>query len=73
MMAGTQAMADGGYLPFRRVLPQLALLSSLFLLNFLSRIIFAPLLPQIEQELGFGHTVSGSFFCGFPLVISPRC
>jgi NNP family nitrate/nitrite transporter-like MFS transporter len=62
MTAGTQAMADGGYLPFRRVLPQLALLSSLFLLNFLSRIIFAPLLPQIEQELGFGHTVSGSFF-----------
>jgi len=62
MTTGTQATANGGYLPFRRVLPQLAFLSSLFLFNFLSRIIFAPLLPQIEQELGFGHTVSGSFF-----------
>ena len=51
-----------GYLPFRRILPQLVLLSSLFLLNFLSRIIFSPLLPKIEQELGFSHTVAGSFF-----------
>jgi len=62
MTTGTQATENGGYLPFRRVLPQLAFLSSLFLLNFLSRIIFSPLLPQIERELGFGHTVSGSFF-----------
>lgn len=50
------------YLPFRRVLPQLLFLSFIFLLNFLSRIIFSPLLPRIEQELGFGHAVSGSFF-----------
>ena len=51
-----------GYLPFGRILPQLVLLASLFLLNFLSRIIFSPLMPQIEQELGFSHTVAGSFF-----------
>ncbi|MBB5348782.1 MFS transporter [Desulfoprunum benzoelyticum] len=62
MTIGTQATENGGYLPFRRVLPQILFLSSLFLLNFLSRIIFSPLLPQIERELGFGHTVSGSFF-----------
>jgi len=62
MTIGSQATENGGYLPFRQVVPQLVFLSSLFLLNFLSRIIFAPLLPQIEQELGFGHTVSGSFF-----------
>ncbi len=51
-----------GHLPFRRILPQLILLSMLFLLNFLSRIIFSPLLPQIEHELGFSHAVAGSFF-----------
>lgn len=62
MTIATQATENGGYLPFRQVLPQLLFLASLFLLNFLSRIIFSPLLPQIEQELGFGHTVSGSFF-----------
>jgi NNP family nitrate/nitrite transporter-like MFS transporter len=50
------------YRPFRRVLPQLLFLACIFFLNFLSRIIFAPLLPLIEQELGFGHAVSGSFF-----------
>jgi NNP family nitrate/nitrite transporter-like MFS transporter len=50
------------YLPFRRILPQLILLSLLFLLNFLARIIFSPLLPQIERELGFSHAVAGSFF-----------
>lgn len=50
------------YRPFRRVLPQLLFLAFIFFLNFLSRIIFSPLLPRIEQELDFSHAVSGSFF-----------
>ena len=62
MAVGSCSPERDEYLPFRRLLPQLVLLSSLFLLNFLSRIIFSPLLPKIEMELGFSHTVAGSFF-----------
>jgi len=38
------------------------LLSSIFLLNFLGRVILAPLLPTIERDLGVGHAEAGSLF-----------
>ncbi|MEA2059776.1 MAG: MFS transporter [Thermodesulfobacteriota bacterium] len=38
------------------------LLTGIFLLNFLGRIILAPLLPAIEQDLQISHTYSGSLF-----------
>lgn len=47
---------------FRAALPALFFLSFLFLLNFTSRVIFAPLLPLISGELGLTHADSGSFF-----------
>ena len=47
---------------FRSVLPGLLLLSLIFLFNFVSRVIIAPLLPEIEQQLGLSHAASGSFF-----------
>lgn len=50
------------YQPFAAVLPGILLLTFVFLLNFISRLIFAPLLPLVEQELGLSHTDSGSFF-----------
>jgi NNP family nitrate/nitrite transporter-like MFS transporter len=34
----------------------------IFLLNFISRIIFSPLLPSIEKELGISHGQAGFFF-----------
>ena len=37
-------------------------LASIFFLNFLSRIILAPLLPTIEQDLGISHGTAGSLF-----------
>jgi NNP family nitrate/nitrite transporter-like MFS transporter len=37
-------------------------LASIFYLNFISRIIFAPLMPEIEKSLGISHTQSGAFF-----------
>ena len=40
----------------------LFLLVSIFYLNFVARIILAPLLPIIEQELGLGHGQAGSLF-----------
>ena len=37
-------------------------LVAIFLLNFISRIIFSPLLPTIEKELEIGHGQAGFFF-----------
>ncbi|MGH7828152.1 MAG: MFS transporter [Candidatus Binatia bacterium] len=34
----------------------------MFLINFIARIIFSPLLPTIERELGISHGQAGSFF-----------
>ena len=38
------------------------LLTGIFFLNFLSRIILAPLLSTIETDLGLGHGEAGSLF-----------
>lgn len=43
------------------VLP-LFLLVFIFYLNFVSRVIMAPLLPIVEADLGFGHGQAGSLF-----------
>lgn len=48
--------------PFRSALPHLLLLTAIFFLNFISRVIFAPLLPQIEKSLNIDHGAAGSFF-----------
>ena len=40
----------------------LVLVTIIFFFNFLARILPAPLMPTIEQELGLGHTGAGSFF-----------
>ncbi|KPK31191.1 MAG: hypothetical protein AMK69_01125 [Nitrospira bacterium SG8_3] len=38
------------------------LLALIFFLNFMARIILAPLLPTIEKDLGIGHGEAGSLF-----------
>ncbi len=47
----------------------LLFLTGIFFLNFTSRIIFSPLLPIIELEMGLNHAESGSLFlvvsCGY--------
>jgi len=47
---------------FRTQLIPLFLIASIFLLNFTSRIVFAPLLPTIESNLGLSHGNAGSLF-----------
>jgi NNP family nitrate/nitrite transporter-like MFS transporter len=37
-------------------------LAVIFFINFIARIILAPLLPTIEKELGISHGQAGSFF-----------
>jgi len=48
--------------PFSSAIKGILFLSGLFFLNFVSRVIFSPLLPVIEQEMGIDHTRSGSLF-----------
>jgi NNP family nitrate/nitrite transporter-like MFS transporter len=40
----------------------LLFLAGIFLLNFLSRIVLAPLLPTVEKDLNIGHGEAGSLF-----------
>lgn len=47
---------------FRNHLPPLFLLASIFLLNFSSRIILAPLLPTLEKDLALSHGDAGALF-----------
>jgi len=47
---------------FRAQLLPLFLIASIFLLNFTSRIVFAPLLPKIESNLRLTHGDAGSLF-----------
>jgi MFS family permease len=47
---------------FRSKLIPLFLIASIFLLNFTSRIVLAPLLPTIEDNLGLSHGDAGSLF-----------
>ena len=48
--------------PLSPALGGIFFLAGLFFLNFTSRVIFSPLLPVIEQEMGIVHAQSGSFF-----------
>ena len=47
---------------FRSQMAPLLFLVGIFFLNFVSRIILAPLLPTIENDLKIGHEEAGSFF-----------
>jgi predicted MFS family arabinose efflux permease len=41
---------------------QLLILTSIFFMNFIARIILAPLLPKVEADLGLTHGAAGSLF-----------
>lgn len=49
---------ETGEVPFTRVLPQVILVSMMFLLTYLDRAMFGPLLPAIEAEFGISHSAS---------------
>ncbi len=56
--------ADRGRDPmsFRSQTAPLLFLAGIFLLNFLSRIVLAPLMPTVEKDLQIGHGEAGSLF-----------
>jgi len=47
---------------FKEYLGPVLILTSIFAINFMARIILAPLLPVIESDLGLSHAESGSLF-----------
>ncbi len=47
---------------FRLQLGPILLLTGIFFLNFIARIMLAPLMPTIEKDLGVGHGEAGSLF-----------
>ena len=47
---------------FGSQLGPLLFLTAIFFLNFISRIILAPLMPAIEKDLGISHGEAGSLF-----------
>ncbi len=47
---------------FRTFLGPILLFTNIFFLNFMSRIIFAPLLPSIQKDLGLAHVEAASLF-----------
>jgi len=47
---------------FRSQLVPILFLAGIFLLNFLSRIVLAPLMPTVERDLNIGHGEAGSLF-----------
>jgi len=48
--------------PFGERFGAIVVLTVMFFLNFIGRIIFAPLMPTIEQDLGLTHGQAGSLF-----------
>lgn len=56
------APAPAGGEPFRSSLGRLFLLTLVFFMNFMARIVQAPLMPAIEQDLGISHAEAGSLF-----------
>jgi len=60
--AGSDQRQSGNGGSFRTQVDSILLLTGIFFLNFLARIILAPLLPTIENDLGVGHGEAGSLF-----------
>jgi NNP family nitrate/nitrite transporter-like MFS transporter len=60
--AGDDAAAVDDGESFRSSLGQLFLLTLLFFMNFMARIVQAPLMPAIEKDLHITHAEAGSLF-----------
>ena len=58
----SQGVAPTNKKPFKTVLPSILLLSYLFLLFFISRLMLSPLLITLQEELSFSYTQAGKLF-----------
>ena len=60
--AGADAAAADDGASFRSSLRRLFLFTMLFFMNFMARIVLAPLMPAIEKDLHITHAEAGSLF-----------
>ncbi len=60
--APTAGLSERPSRSFRSCLGPLVLLTFIFFINFMARIIQAPLMPAIEQDLDLSHAEAGSLF-----------
>ena len=58
----TEVLQDERHLSFGAGMIPLCLLTSIFFVNFLARIVLAPLMPGIESDLDISHAEAGSLF-----------
>jgi NNP family nitrate/nitrite transporter-like MFS transporter len=61
--------------PFRTKVGLTLFLGWLFYLGFVTRTLFAPLMPAIEKELGINHSQAGTFFLMISIgyMLAPLC
>jgi NNP family nitrate/nitrite transporter-like MFS transporter len=61
--------------PFTAKIGITVFLAWLFFLGFVTRVMFAPLMPAIEQELGLNHSQAGGLFfmMSFGYMLAPLC
>jgi MFS transporter, NNP family, nitrate/nitrite transporter len=61
--------------PFREKIGITLFLAWLFYLGFVARVMFAPLMPAIEKDLGIGHSEAGSLFLMMSIgyLLAPFC
>jgi len=59
---GSNKNMDESSAPLSSQVGPLFLLTGIFFLNFICRIILAPLMPTIEKDLGIGHGEAGALF-----------
>jgi NNP family nitrate/nitrite transporter-like MFS transporter len=61
--------------PFSAKIGITAFLAWLFFLGFVTRVMFAPLMPAIERDLGIGHSQAGALFfmMSFGYMLAPLC
>jgi NNP family nitrate/nitrite transporter-like MFS transporter len=62
LTAEAETAVSGHGEPFGSSLGRLSLLTLLFFMNFMARIVQAPLMPAIEQDLNITHAEAGSLF-----------
>lgn len=53
--------------PFKAALGAVAFVTAIFFCNFLSRIVLAPLMPEVQADLGFDHAGAGHLFLALAL------
>ena len=59
---GARTGGEPDAVKFSAFLGPILLLTNIFFLNFISRIIFAPLLPSVQKDLGLAHVEAASLF-----------